>query len=386
MALTDNLAKRFEYPSGRLESLDLLRGIAAASVLFYHSESFLGAQLLPRAYLAVDLFFVLSGFVIAQNYDRRFATGMTVGQFMVQRLIRLYPCYLLALVAGFALASIRMIRDHGYVDVSGLTIAAALNLFILPAVNPLYHSVTLFPFNGASWSIFFELVANLIYGMCFRFLSGPLLALLALLGATGLIVGATMSGSVDLGMRPSDLMFGMPRVLFSFFVGVALRRYLTTSEPARSGNALRISVLSAMLVTLFCAGAFVPKRWSAMADLVVVLLLMPPLVAAASRTTVHGLARRISILAGNSSYPVYLLQTPFFLLFAALVEALLHTKSSTLRPWVGILIIVTVVVVGVIVDKYYELPLRSGIKRAIGNWGRRPLPVPASNADQSSVG
>jgi peptidoglycan/LPS O-acetylase OafA/YrhL len=382
MARIDNLAGRFEYPAGRLESLDLLRGIAAAAVLIYHSESFLGAQLLPRAYLAVDLFFVLSGFVIAQNYDRRLASGMTVWQFMIQRLIRLYPCYLLALAAGFVLASIRMIRDEGYVDASGLTIAAGLNLFILPAVNHLYHNPQLYPFNGSSWSIFFELVVNLIYGVCFRFLTGSLIAIFVIAGIGGLILGATMFGSVDLGMRPHDVLFGVPRVLFSFFVGVALRRYMGKVQPTRS-NPWRIGIISVILVTLFFAGAFVPKTWDSIADMVVVFLLLPVVVAAASRIDVEGFVRRISTLAGDSSYPVYLLQTPFFLVFAALAEVLLHTKQAALQPWVGIVLIVTVVSVGLIVDRYYELPLRSKIKRALSNWERRAVPGP--KVDEGSV-
>jgi len=77
----------------RFEMLDLLRGIAALAVLIYHSAHFLGGQLLPGGYLAVDLFFMLSGFVIAHNYDSKIAAGMTLREFMLVRGIRLFPCY-----------------------------------------------------------------------------------------------------------------------------------------------------------------------------------------------------------------------------------------------------------------------------------------------------
>ena len=73
-----------------------MRGMAAIAILIYHAEKYLGMQLLPNAYLAVDLFFLLSGFVIAHNYDGKFTGGMSLTNFMVQRLIRLYPCFLLA--------------------------------------------------------------------------------------------------------------------------------------------------------------------------------------------------------------------------------------------------------------------------------------------------
>jgi peptidoglycan/LPS O-acetylase OafA/YrhL len=55
-----NIGAQTTVPTGtadRLEMLDLLRGIAALAVLIYHSEHFLGMQLLANAYLAVDLFF-----------------------------------------------------------------------------------------------------------------------------------------------------------------------------------------------------------------------------------------------------------------------------------------------------------------------------------------
>ena len=78
--------------------LDLMRGIAALAVLVYHDVDYLGLQALPNAYLAVDMFFLLSGFVIAHNYDRKIAAGMSLRDFTAQRLIRLHPCLLLALV------------------------------------------------------------------------------------------------------------------------------------------------------------------------------------------------------------------------------------------------------------------------------------------------
>jgi peptidoglycan/LPS O-acetylase OafA/YrhL len=96
----------------RFEMLDLLRGIAALAVLIYHSDNFLGIQLLPNAYLAVDLFFMLSGFVIAHNYDPKIGSGMTLKEFMLHRGIRLFPCYWLALAIGVTLGSARLIRDQ----------------------------------------------------------------------------------------------------------------------------------------------------------------------------------------------------------------------------------------------------------------------------------
>ena len=77
--------------------LDGMR-VAAMAVVTYHVDLDFGEpRWFPSAYLAVDLFFVLSGFVLAHAYEHRFASGMTTWQFMLLRLIEFYPFYLLAL-------------------------------------------------------------------------------------------------------------------------------------------------------------------------------------------------------------------------------------------------------------------------------------------------
>jgi peptidoglycan/LPS O-acetylase OafA/YrhL len=355
-------ARLHGYQAGRLESLDLLRGIAAAAVLIYHSSNFLGFQLLPQSYLAVDLFFVLSGFVIAHNYDRRIASGMTTSQFMTQRIIRLYPCYGLALVVSFVLGSARLAREAGTIDVGGLALAGALNAVMLPAFNRPYHVTSLFPFNGASWSIFFELVANLFYCWVFRYLGRRSIAVIVLVSAVVLAVAANVHGTVDLGMRPGDFAFGVPRVFVSFFVGVAIRRYVPGTSSSRM-NEIRLTLVSVVLVLAFVGTDLLPRRPPVVGDLLCVLLLMPVLVILASRIHVLGAARAISTWAGNASYPIYLLQAPFFLLFAALPQVLIHRRSTELTPWIGIALILTTTVTALVVDRYFELPIRGALKR-----------------------
>jgi peptidoglycan/LPS O-acetylase OafA/YrhL len=95
--------------------LDALRGVAAAAVVTVHAPLFFHSVATPgsvpdasghapmtgplfEAYLAVDFFFLLSGFVLAHAYGEKLNDGMTSCQFMRCRLIRLYPLYLLALV------------------------------------------------------------------------------------------------------------------------------------------------------------------------------------------------------------------------------------------------------------------------------------------------
>ena len=87
--------------------LDALRGLAAGCVVFTHSEAVLGRQIAPSAYLAVDLFFVLSGFVISYAYDEDIKAGRGFRWFSVARLIRLWPTYVAGMVLGYAPFSFR---------------------------------------------------------------------------------------------------------------------------------------------------------------------------------------------------------------------------------------------------------------------------------------
>lgn len=80
--------------------LDGLRGVAALMVLVFHVFDVCSSNIIPHGYLAVDLFFVLSGFVIGYAYDDRWQQGLTAGQFFRRRLIRLHPMVLVGGLLG----------------------------------------------------------------------------------------------------------------------------------------------------------------------------------------------------------------------------------------------------------------------------------------------
>ncbi|HKU54954.1 MAG TPA: acyltransferase family protein, partial [Rhizomicrobium sp.] len=84
----------------RFLTLDALRGVGAIAVMAGHAGIVLNAYMPPFMYLAVDMFFVLSGFVLAHAYDGKFAGGLSVGAFLKARIARLYPIYLIGLVLG----------------------------------------------------------------------------------------------------------------------------------------------------------------------------------------------------------------------------------------------------------------------------------------------
>jgi peptidoglycan/LPS O-acetylase OafA/YrhL len=348
----------------RFELLDFLRGIAAIAVLLYHSEAYFGFQLAPNAYLAVDMFFMLSGFVIAHNYDPKIANGLTFKGFMTQRAIRLYPCYLLAFVLGFILSSARLIRDNGYVDASGLASAALANLFMLPALNQVYHEGTMFPFNGASWSLFFELIANAVYWAVFRRLSGLLLS--AILGVSLLLLVFVVVGShtIDLGMRHGELFVGLPRVMFSFFVGIGIRRFVFDDNKVRSSTPAVLTNVVA-LIAAFCFSSFISLIDAKYLELIVVVVVFPVILTLTSMLKPAAWLRSTCKAAGDASYPIYIMQNPFILIAAALPQILFHLKVKDLTPGIGIAQVSLTILLAWVIDHYYELPVRQYLKQKL---------------------
>jgi peptidoglycan/LPS O-acetylase OafA/YrhL len=343
--------------------LDLMRGIAAIAVLIYHSAKFLGVALLPNAYLAVDLFFLLSGFVIAHNYDGKIAAGLSLRDFTILRLIRLYPCFILTLVFGFILGSSRMTRDMGYFDGWRIMGTGALNALFIPSyVFPYHVHVETFPFNGAQWSLTFELLANWLYWFLFPHLRAGRLIMLIAVAAVLEVTATFMLGSLDVGMRPGDFWLGVPRVIMPFFTGVALRRYAFDRVSIRLGT-LGVCGVVLALTAAFSLADLAGPAFSPALEFISVAVLFPLLLIAACRTAPSPWVGRLCEFTGNASYPIYLLQGPFFFFFAALPELLLHMKAKDFVPYIGIALIACTILCGAWVNRYYDVPIRQWLKR-----------------------
>jgi len=213
----------------RFLALDALRGVAALIVVLCHTQPF--SPWAPRfGHLAVDIFFLLSGFVLAFNYEPRFRAGFSFAEFIRARIIRLYPLYLLGLVVG-------IVFPPKALTVSDIWEATAANLFVLPSYIPRIYAI--FPLNGPFWSLFFEFwVANLLFALLRHRLSWNVLMWLLGCSAVSMLVSEKIYHTFNVGILWVDFIPGFARVIFSFFTGVALsrlyRKELTLVLPAWS--------------------------------------------------------------------------------------------------------------------------------------------------------
>lgn len=124
----------------RYEILDGLRGVAALLVIWYHVfEAFATSpvdQRFNHGYLAVDFFFVLSGFVIGHAYDGRWKRGMTPGRFILRRIIRLQPMVIIGVLLGVISFIIQGCErwDGIAVSTAAVILSFIFGLFMLPAL------------------------------------------------------------------------------------------------------------------------------------------------------------------------------------------------------------------------------------------------------------
>ncbi|MBX9885510.1 MAG: acyltransferase [Novosphingobium sp.] len=283
----------------RFHTLDGMRGLAALVVLAFHIAQQRTLAALPFAGLAVDFFYVLSGFVVAHSYETRLAGGaLSLRQFVRLRVVRLYPLAFLGILLGTLLAGAAA-AVKGSVSLADVAAAAALAFLLLPSfVFPQWP--TAYPFNPAAWSLTFEALANLVFAGIARWLSHAVLAAIVLAGGAALVWLAIAQGGISGGHEQATVLLGIPRVVFPFFAGVLLRRLpAAPGSGPLAGAALMLALLAVLLA---------PAGYGAATSLICVILLFPVLVwlGIANRPG-PALARCFAAL-GALSYPLYITQ------------------------------------------------------------------------------
>lgn len=344
----------------KFETLDGLRGIAAVAVMFFHRRWWFGGDIyLGHAYLAVDFFFMLSGFVLAHAYAKRLAEPGSLVPFLRDRVIRLHP--MIAFGAMLAL---------------GVTVVEHLKgkpvLYELPALTWLASFVPLpalwtsaeiaFPWNTPLWSLLFELIVSLAFALSLRHLTTRRLVAIVLLCAALLVGSASHESGFQVGFRnqPLNLALGLPRVCVGFFLGVLLRQ-LWGRLPQRD---LKLGWLCALLLLVSFAGV-PPASWTAgVYDASLILLLYPLLILAGASSTPR--LPRMASLAGAISYPLYVVHEPMLRLVSGMFQ-MLHLGGPKPGGADALLRCIVVVASAWLVLKLYDEPVRNWLRHRFGS-------------------
>jgi len=330
-------------------TLDGLRGVAAVFVAMRHTPFFHGLGI-QSGYLAVDLFFVLSGFVIAHAYQRRLEQGLAPTRFLALRYLRLWPVYALGAALGVVSALCHAMPGKEALGPSEIARAAPLAVAMLP--GPAVRQM-LYPLNTVAWSLAFELLINLVYAFTWRGLRTPRV-LPAVLAVSAAVLAFTVwwFGKLDVGFTWTNAWGGLPRVTFSFAAGLAVQRFykawplrigLSAWAPLAVLPVLLWKTPDPMIYPLFC-----------------VVAVFPPLVAVSAWTEPGRCSARLFAWLGAASYPLYALHRPVAQLTALglyrTLPKLLHAGVLFAAPYMLVLLAICV-----LIERVYDRPVRKAL-------------------------
>lgn len=247
----------------RLPLLDGLRGVAALLVLFYHINSIHDEKgfVFGQGILAVDFFFLLSGFVLTRAFDDKLARGLGVTAFMKLRIQRLWP----ALMVGIALGAVA----HSVLTPSALVLPLIVtSLLMIPVFIP---GGGYFLLVAVQWSLLFELVANLVHALLLVRLSNRTLAALCAASGAVFLYAVLAYGTTGVGCDTDTFLYGIPRVLFSYTMGAIFARRHGAKVPHRNGWWVVLLALPAVI----CGVSMLPASYRPVAQVAAVFLAYP---------------------------------------------------------------------------------------------------------------
>lgn len=349
------------------EVLNGLRGVAAIVVVIFHIfEAFATSHLdqkVNHGYLAVDFFFILSGFVVAYAYDDRWGR-MSIKDFLKRRFIRLHPMVVMGALIGAVMFYFQVsnVWDVTKVSVTDLLIATLLSALLIPATvgGEIRGLGEMFPLNGPSWSLFFEYIGNILYAFFIRRLHTWVLTIVVLVSAVSLarfsIWGPTGDICVGYSLTGSEFTGGISRLLFSFTAGLLLFRIFKPLSNVKGFFWIGAIVLTVLLSLPRIGGA--EDMWkNGLYDAACSIVAFPLLVyLGASEQKMSKAMTGLCKFLGDISYPLYMVHYPFIYLYYAWVKNNNLSFEQSLPGAAGV--IVVSFLLAYLSLRFYDIPVR----------------------------
>lgn len=323
--------------SRRFLWLDGSRGIAAIVVMIYHFREYLGiSTVFASSYLAVDLFFMMSGFVLAHAYGDKLRAGMSFGRFFAIRMIRLYPVYLAATLLGLSyyVAKVLLQTDDAP-SAASLVSIAALNAFFLPNYDPGSIPKGMFPFAPTSWSLSVEVAVSVLFATIFYRLRRSACALIAGISAVVFLVFAVHFKTVDLGWEAKTFAPSVFRATAEFTVGILIYGSISTRQLIAAPRWPAATTFG------FLIAALVVMPSGVVTSLIAIAIVFPLAIVFQASSEPPRLAAWLCHQLGRGSYPIYLLHTPVLLWGVGLVKmfAPSYAKDSGFELGLGLVVL-----------------------------------------------
>lgn len=334
--------------SGRkhFAALDGIRGIAAIAVVLYHSYE--DGGIVPNGLAAVDLFFILSGFVVGMAYDDELRDTMSFREFMIRRVVRLYPMIFLASILSVAIAvGHNIISPSNSHPWSEIVIAGVLSTLCLPYLGNTI-GLGIFPFNPVLWSLFFELFVNGLYALNARRWKSLYVVPIVLVSAILVAMGPEPGGG-----NTQLFLWGFPRVFCGFFGGVLL----SWAFKSRKLILMRLPFwLPAISTCLVLAIPFKIVGFFYTIEFIVLL----GIIAVSANVRMSYSVERICYILGQISYPIYTIHWLTLYLFAYLGKKIKVGYDAIVLPH-----LLFAVVISYVIALQFEKPICAKLGRRL---------------------
>ncbi len=373
----------------RYEILDGLRGVAAMLVVVYHlfETYYHGApdQPLNHGYLAVDFFFVLSGFVIGYAYDDRW-NRMNTWNFFKRRLVRLHPMVILGTLFGALLFYFGDCPDFQFIKETSPWLVLLVMLWGFTMI-PMGTGMDIRGWgetnslNGPAWSLQWEYFANILYALFIRRLGKVALSVcVAVFAAMTVILCLNIDVTGFLSLRdyasytvvggwaltPDQLQIGLTRLMYPFFCGLLLSRmgWLIKVRGGFWWCSLMIVVVLAM--PWMGTDTTGEGRWTnGLYEAVCILVCFPFIVSiGAGSSVLGGKSAAINKFLGDISYPIYITHYPLIYMQMGWVRS--HADAPLGQHiFVAVCIFVLAIFVAYSAYKLYDLPVREWLRNKL---------------------
>jgi peptidoglycan/LPS O-acetylase OafA/YrhL len=349
------------------EVLDGLRGSAALLVVLFHIQGITvfwdGAKvILHHAPLAVDFFFMLSGFVIGYAYDDRWGR-MRVGHFLTLRLIRLHPLVILGVLLGFASYLLDPLAGTAQdAPLHTVLVALALGLVLLPAPSLPNRWSDTHPLNGPCWSLLQEYVGNIAYAFVLRHLAARTLGVLALLSGLVLVACGGHLGSLDQGSAWDSLWMAPVRLCFPFITGLWLYRMRSRLPQVRLGW-LPLTVVMVAAIAFPTLPPIDGVKINGLYEAACVVLLFPFIVLAGSHSEAGRGMMGLCKASGRISYPIYITHFPFLYVWMNYVAN--GKPSQGQMAGIGLALVPFLIAIAWAAYIFWDEPIRRRLRGAL---------------------
>jgi peptidoglycan/LPS O-acetylase OafA/YrhL len=358
------------------EILDGLRGVAALVVVLFHvleihSQGDHSRQIINHGYLAVDFFFLLSGYVVGYAYDDRWKT-MTLKDFFKRRLIRLHPMIIVGSVIGALLFYFQNSPGLGWGGIHEVPIWKLLLVMLIGAtLIPVSRGLDIrgwnemHPLNGPAWSLFFEYIANIAYALVIRHFSKIVLGAAVLIAAGVTIQYALTNPHGDIIggwsiLDATQVRIGFTRLAFPFLAGLFLARIGKLHYTKHAF--LTASILLVVLFSVPRLGGRENLWLNGLYECFCLMLMFPFIVWLGAGGKVQGeKASKFCKFLGDISYPLYITHYPFIYVYSAWV---VNNKHTLAEAWpYGLLTVIVAITVAYTSLRFYDLPVREWLRK-----------------------